>query len=112
VSDLSALTTDGVDLLVSALGEVTGTLYDGSESHAFESAAVVDEGREAQPGKTDVRSRTLLVAAAGVDAAPRARWRLTFTGDAATWAVLEAEPVAPGGTVVAWRLSIVDRVDR
>jgi hypothetical protein len=93
-------------------GEVTGSLVQDGVTTSWTSGRVVSEGREARPGRTDVRTRVLEVQASGLELAPRAKAHVTFTGDTATWAVLAAEPVAPGGTVVAWRLNIVDRVDR
>jgi hypothetical protein len=114
MGELSTLGAEGIALLVEGLGEQTGTLYDhDGTQHAFTDAAVASEGREARShGKTDLRTRVLVLAASGVDAEPRARWRVTFTGDSAVWTVQEAEPIAPGGTVSGWRLALTDVVDR
>jgi hypothetical protein len=114
VAELATMTSEGIALLVEALGEQTGTLYDqDGEDYAFTDGVVVSENREARShGKTDLRTRTLVLLADGVDAEPRSRWRVTFTGDSATWTVQEAKPIAPGGTVAGWRLDLTDVVDR
>lgn len=103
----------GLRVLAAVDGEVTGTLVQEGVSYAFTGGRVAGEGREPR-NRTDVRSRLLEVMADAFTPAiePRAKSHVLFTGDTATWAVLEAEPVAPGGTVVAWRLSLVDRVNR
>lgn len=112
MAEVQDLTAEGIELLIEALGESTGTLTQEGTDYAFSSAVALGDSREAQPGRTDVKRRTLLVLGDGVGVEPRANSQITFTGDTATWAVQESEPVAPGGTVEAWRLTLVDRVNR
>jgi hypothetical protein len=92
----------------------TLTLPSGGD-YAFTGARIVREERPprgGRSGKTDLRRRSVLMPASGIPATPVANARVEFTGDTATWAVQEAEPIAPGGTTVAWRLTLVDVVDR
>jgi hypothetical protein len=37
---------------------------------------------------------------------------LIFTGSSAKWVVLDATPIAPGGTVIAWRLVATNDTNR
>jgi hypothetical protein len=94
------------------LPEVTGTVTRDGEEVEFEGGRILSEAREARRGNTDERRRTLLIPATGIASAPRAKAYVTFTGDDATWVVMDSEPLAPGGTTIAWRLTLVDVVDR
>lgn len=101
-----------IEDLVDTFGEVTGTLTRDGVDVAFTRGVITRETRDARAGRTDARRRTVLIEAAGLSSEPRAKSHVVFAGDPATWAVLESEPVAPGGTVIAWRLSLVDLVNR
>lgn len=93
-------------------GEVTGSLVQEEVTTAWTLGRIAREGREAGPSNSDTRTRVLEIQAAGLSVEPRANARVLFTGSTDTWAVLESEPIAPGGTVVAWRLSLIDKVSR
>lgn len=102
----------GLDLLRGVAGESTGTLTQDGTSYAFTLGRVVNDGRSPRRGRTDLKTRVLEIKASGVAVTPQVDSRITFTDETATWVVTEAEPIAPGGTTVAWRLTLVDVVDR
>lgn len=94
-------------------GEVTGSIVQGGDSTAWTQGRVVTDARAPRAGgRSDQLSRVLEIQADGIAVIPQADARITFTGATTTWIVTAADPVAPGGTVVAWRLSLIDLVVR
>lgn len=95
------------------LPEATGTITREGEEITFTDGRIVRDDRSARRGNTDERRRTVLIPATGLSGGePRAKATVSFTGETLTWALLEAEPLAPGGTVIAWTLDMVRAVDR
>lgn len=102
-SDLAGL---GLGVLREVLGTVTGSLVQDGATKAFTGAAITSRRRTPRAGMADVEGIDLNMPASGVAVQPRADSYLTFTGDASHWQVVEVQPVMPGGTVTAWRISL------
>jgi hypothetical protein len=115
-SDLLEL---GLGILREVSGAVTGTLTDPTTSAAptavnWTLGRIASETREARAGQADVRRRVVEIDADGFTGGfvPRADMKLAFAGSTDKWAVVEAEPIAPGGTVIAWRLVATNDTNR
>jgi hypothetical protein len=102
----------GLDVLREVAGGQTGNLVQDGTTYAFTKGRLVRDDRRPGAGNRDVREGVLELAVAGVAIEPRADAVLTFTGDTTAWTVTEARPIAPGGTTVAWRLTLRDDEQR
>lgn len=102
-SDIAGL---GLGLIRSVLGTVAGDLVQGGTTSAFTSAAITSRRRTPRAGNADLEEIGLSLPVSGVAVQPQADAYLTFTGDASKWHVTAVEPVNPGGTLTAWRLSL------
>jgi hypothetical protein len=104
VAEVQDLTAEGIELIREALGDTTGTLIQRASTHAF--AGVITARRKAPSGGDAEREEiALLIPAEAIDATPEADDRVTlagFTGDA--WVVAVANPIAAGGSPIAWSL--------
>lgn len=112
MSDLGALTADGIGLLIGSLGEATGTLTQDGTANAFTDGVVVRENRRPRQGQSDIRERTLVLLNDGIGVTPVTDSRVAFTGDSTSWTVLEADPISPGGTSVGWVLELTTNTAR
>jgi hypothetical protein len=113
VSLLGDLLGLGLGVLREVAGAVTGNLYQDGATTAWTQGRIVSEVRQPDEGDRDRLERVLELQAAGITGVtPRADARLTFTGSSTRWRVVSADPIAPGGTTVAWRLVLEDFVNR
>lgn len=98
----------GIARLGVAIGTKTGTLTQGTPAveSAFTGLVVTDRSRLPRPGTglADNEEITALIADEDISVTPQADARVTFTGESASWHVVQADPIAPGGTTVAWEL--------
>lgn len=98
------LTAAGIALLAGVLGTVAGEVEYGGSSDPFASGIIADRRRAPDAGQKDLEEIDLVILASEVPTARRDS-RVTFTTySGETWLVVEAEPIAPGGEVVAWSL--------
>ena len=86
----------------------TGTLtQDGTES-AFTDAVITRKRRVAGGGNKDLEQIDMLLASSGIAVEPHRDARVTFTGETTSWLVIESRPIAPGGTVAGWNMTLID----
>jgi hypothetical protein len=103
----------GLGVLRSVAGEATGTITQDGATTAFTSARITSRRRRPLRGNLDAQEVELELAASGITGVtPRPDALVTITGDDTLWLALKADPVAPGGTVIAWRLSLQTHVNR
>jgi hypothetical protein len=86
--------------------EATGTLTQGGEDYAFDEAIIVGRSRTQERGNVDREDMRLILVESGVSVQPYADAYLKFTGSDQHWHLLEVTPIAPGGTVAGWRITL------
>lgn len=102
----------GLSVMREVTGAVTGTIAaPGSPTtSAWTQGRVVSQSRQPGEGNKDVEELVVEIQAAGLSVTPLADMRVVISGN--TWVVISADPIAPGGTVVAWRLELRDWTGR
>lgn len=87
-------------------GEVTGTLTQDGADTAFTGGRIVRRRRRAAENNKDELEVDLELVASGIAVEPRTDARVVLTGDSTVWGVKSADPIAPGGTEIAWSLTL------
>jgi hypothetical protein len=97
---------------------VAGTLTAPAGSPASSSGAFTG-ARFTQPvdrapggGNRDNLTAALRIPTTGFAGVPLRDSRLTITGDSRAWLVVEADPVAPGGTTIGYQLELASWANR
>ncbi|MCW8137870.1 MAG: hypothetical protein KIT58_03105 [Planctomycetota bacterium] len=103
MSEVPEAIAGAIDELIDALGTLPATIDQDGEEHAV-SLAVTARRRTPDGGSSDREELFALLPAADLSFAPRADARVTLGEEA--WVVVSAQPVAPGGEVIAWRLAL------
>jgi hypothetical protein len=103
----------GLGVLRSVAGEATGTITQDGATTSFTSARIVRRRRSPDGGNKDRLEVDLELAASGIAGVePRTDAQVALTGDDSAWVVVRADPIAPGGTVVAWAITLRTWVER
>lgn len=109
MSEVPEAVAGAIEELVDAVGLRPATLEQDGQAHEI-SLAVTGRRRAPDGGSVDREELFALLPAAGAAVAPKADATVEI-GDE-RWAVTQAQPVAPGGEVVAWRLSMRSWTER
>jgi hypothetical protein len=108
-SDISKL---GLKTLAGINGLAAGTLNQDGDDSAISDATITARTKAPGEGNRDRETITMVLPVSGTSRDPRADGLITFDGESVAWRVISADPFAPGGTVIAWRLVIENFVVR
>lgn len=112
MSDAASIFRSGMRSLAIFTGALAGALIQAGTSTSFSGAFLTDVEQVPGLSQNDVKTRRLVLPSTGITGVvPLAGSRLVFSnGDDTTtsWLVESAEPLAPGGVVASWTLTLTD----